>query len=148
MKKNNICKVNNMRNIVLSLFLMLILLCSCSERNETALDWFNKSIPLIKIEPKTAIEYLNNAIKLRPDYAIAYNNRGVAYARLNQYQRAIEDFNEALLLKPDSSDTYVNRGMAYILLGNDDNGCHDVQKACSMGSCRGLKWAKERGSCR
>lgn len=137
-----------MRNIIFSFFIVLTFICSCSERNETALDWFKKAEALINKDPKTAIEYLDKAIKLQPDYASAYNNRGVAYATLNQYQRAIEDFNENIRLKPDSAGTYVNRGMAYILMGNKNYGCRDVQKACKMGVCKGLDWAKGKGSCR
>ncbi len=138
-----------MRNLIIfSFFIILIFIGSCSERNETALDWFKKAETLMDNDPKTAIRYLNEAIKLQPDYAIAYNNRGVAYAKLNQFQRAIEDFNESTRLKPDFVVTYVNRGMAYILMGNKNLGCRDVQKACKMGVCKGLDWAKGNGFCR
>jgi tetratricopeptide (TPR) repeat protein len=49
----------------------------------TAIDWFYKAGALWDgkkyTDPKKAIEYLTNAIKLLPDYADAYNNRGFAY---------------------------------------------------------------------
>ena len=32
----------------------------------------------------------------------AYNNRGIAYAKLGQYQMAIEDYNKAIRLRPES----------------------------------------------
>jgi tetratricopeptide (TPR) repeat protein len=138
-----------MRNIIILVSLiMLTFICSCSGRNETALDWSKKAEALMDKDPVTAIQYLNKAIKLQPDYASAYNNRGVAYAKLSQYERAIEDFNENLRLQPDSAATYVNRGMAHILMGNKNAGCLDVQKACNMGACKGLDWAKGNGFCR
>jgi tetratricopeptide (TPR) repeat protein len=62
-------------------------------------------------DPIKAIEYLNNAIKLQPDYARAYKIRGDAYGNLGQNQRAIEDYNEAIRLKLDNAEAYSNRGL-------------------------------------
>ena len=49
----------------------------------TAEAWLNKANKLWKggkcTNPQKAIEYLTNAIKLKPDYADAYNDRGIAY---------------------------------------------------------------------
>jgi len=87
----------------------------------TAVDWFNKSLALWDggkfTDQKKAIEYLNNAIKLKPDYAGAYVNRGVAYYNLIQYKRAIEDYTEAIRLQPDYAGAFTNRGNAYYKLG-------------------------------
>ena len=87
----------------------------------TAIDWFDKASALWQDEKytdsKKAIEYLNEALHLKPDYADVYNNRGVAYGNLGQYQRAIEDYNEALRLKPNYTYAYTNRGIAYGNLG-------------------------------
>lgn len=152
----------------------------------TAADWFKKAVALWDGEkytaPKKAIEYLNNAIRLQPDYAdahysrgfayydlgqyqsaikdynkairlrpndaIAYSNRGKAYAKLGHNQLAIKDFNEAIRLQPDYVIAYNNRGFAYLLQGNNKLGCLDAQKACAMGLCTVLKWAKGKGYCR
>jgi tetratricopeptide (TPR) repeat protein len=129
-----------------------------------------------------AIEDFNETIRLKPDSAGAYNNRGTTYAELGQYQRAIEDFNEAIRLKPydatsyynrghvyflfdqdkrcfenvdeairlkpDYADAYSLRGVNYLLLGNKDFGCPDAQKACALGKCKVLEWAKGKGLCR
>ena len=104
-----------MRKIIVSIFLVLTFLCSCSEMSETAVDWFDKADALRDGEkytdPKKAIEYLNNAIKLKPDLAEAYHIRGITYAKLNQYQRAIEDFNEAIRLQPNDAEAYQSRGV-------------------------------------
>jgi tetratricopeptide (TPR) repeat protein len=63
----------------------------------TAVDWFYQAVALWDgdkfTDPKKAIEYLNNAIILQPDYADAYNNRGIAYADLGQQQLAIEEYS-------------------------------------------------------
>jgi serine/threonine protein kinase len=45
-----------------------------------------------------AIADYNQAIKLKPDYAIAYNNRGLIYQQLNDNEKAINDFRQAAKL--------------------------------------------------
>jgi tetratricopeptide (TPR) repeat protein len=83
----------------------------------TAVDWFNKAYVLWDgwkcTDPKKAIEYLNNTIKLQPDYAEAYLFRGIAYDRRGDYQHSIEDYNEAIRLKPDYANAYLLRGTIF-----------------------------------
>ena len=87
----------------------------------TAVDWIYRASSLWDgdkyIDPKKAIEYLTNAIKLQPDYIGAYNARGNTYAKLGHQQRAIEDYSKAVSLKPDHAGTYYNRAVAYYNLG-------------------------------
>ena len=52
------------------------------------------------------------AIRLKPDNALAYNNRGNAKDELKQYDAAIADYDKAIRLKPDDADAYNNRGNA------------------------------------
>jgi tetratricopeptide (TPR) repeat protein len=94
-----------------------------------------------------AIQDCDEAIRLKPDNALAYSNRGKAYAKTGRYDTAIKDFNEAIRLKPDYHDAYNNRGYAYLLQGNDNLGCRDARKACAMGLCKLLEWAKSKGKC-
>ena len=67
-----------------------------------------------------AIEYFTKAIELKPDYAEAYFNRGLAYFKTGSYynrepyEKAIQDFTKAIELKPDFVDAYYHRGLAYI----------------------------------
>ena len=121
-----------MRKFIISIFLVLTFFCSCSERSKTALDWFNEADALNYNDPKKAIEYLNNAIRLQPNYANAYNIRGISYTKLEQYQRAIEDFNETIRLKPDFTNAYVNRGVAYALLLQYQRAIDDFNKAIRL----------------
>jgi tetratricopeptide (TPR) repeat protein len=118
----------------------------------TAVEWFYKAGALWDggkyTDPKKAIEYLNNAIKLQPDLATAYYNRGIAYSNLGRLQRAIEDYNEAIHLKPNDAEAYTNRGGAYFMQGNKKLFCRDVQKACTLGDCKLLEMAKGKRYCR
>ena len=141
-----------MYKIIVPIFLVLTFLCSCSERNETAADWSNKAVTLWVdgkyTDPKKAIEYLNNAIKLQQNNADYYNKRGTAYYNLGQNQLAIKELNEAIRLKPDYVDAYDNRGIIYLLQGNKELGCRDVKKACELGECKKFEVAKGNRLCR
>ena len=103
----------------------------------TAVDWFNKASALWNDEKytdaKRAIEYLSNAIKLQPDYADAYINRGSAYIILGQYQLAIADINQAMRLKPDDAYyLYYNRAAAYSALGLYQRAIEDYNEALRL----------------
>jgi len=121
-----------MRKIIVSIFLVLTFICSCSGKSETALDWFNKAAALNYANPQKTIEYLSNAIKLTPDYAAAFNERGIAYSQLGQHQSAIEDFNEAIRLKPDNFNAFNNRGIAYSLLGQYPRAIENFNEAIRL----------------
>jgi len=96
-----------------------------------------------------AVKDFNMAILLKPNYADFYIYRGVSHAKLGQYQQAIDDYNMAIRLKRDSVLAYNNRAYIYFFIhGNKKPGCDDAQKACSLGNCKGLEWAKGKGFCR
>jgi tetratricopeptide (TPR) repeat protein len=107
-----------------------------ASRGLTAVDWVNQALALRDrgklTDPKKAIEYLNNAIKLQPDYADAYLSRGIAYDNLRQHQRAVEDFNEAIRLKPDLAYAYNNRGNVYRQIGQHQRAIEDFNEAIRL----------------
>jgi len=124
-----------MRNIVISIFLVLTFLCSPA-MSETAVDWFNKAIALSDgkkfTDPHKAILYLSNAIKIQPNDAEMYYNRGVAYENLGQYQPAIKDYNQAISLKPAYSEAFYNRGTLYSEIGQYRQAIEDFNQAISL----------------
>jgi arabinofuranosyltransferase len=50
---------------------------------------------------KEGIAVAEQALKLRPNYAEAYNNLGLAYIYLGRWREGIKALNKALALKPD-----------------------------------------------
>jgi tetratricopeptide (TPR) repeat protein len=52
--------------------------------------------------------------------AIAYNNRGNAYAARADYNRAIQDFDQSIKLNPGYVKPFNNRGVAYLKKGELD----------------------------
>src|SRR3989338_6791372 len=74
------------------------------ERLFEASQWFEKGYQhILNKEHDSAIEAYTKAIALDPNDALAYNNRGAAYANKGQYDRAIEDYNKAIALNPNDA---------------------------------------------
>jgi len=94
-----------------------------------------------------AIKDYDKVIELNPSAAGAFNNRGTSYERLREYQRALEDYDRAIQRAPDDGMYYGNRGRIYLTLGDNELGCIDVQKACALGKCELLDFAKSNNLC-
>ena len=60
---------------------------------------------------KKAIAAYDEAIRLKPDFAPAYSNRGLIKYALGKPNEAIVDSDRAIFLKPDVALFYLNRGM-------------------------------------
>ena len=57
-----------------------------------------------------ALRNWDDVIKLKPNNAEAYNNKGNILFLLEKYEAAIESFKEAIKIKPDYADAYNNLG--------------------------------------
>ena len=80
-------------------------------------DWSQKAMALWKDgkfkNPKKAVDYLSRAISNMQNTIEAYNNRGLAYHELKQYDNAIKDYSQAIELDPAQVTAYNNRGNSY-----------------------------------
>jgi tetratricopeptide (TPR) repeat protein len=125
---------------------------SATAVSDAAEQWYRKALLLIDSKNRNdfgnAIEYLNQAIILNPDYVNAYRLRGELYARLERYALAINDYDEVIRLKPKDGPAYNMRGEAYISSGNKETGCYSLHRACELGYCKGYTYAKDEGDCR
>lgn len=79
-----------------------------------------------------AIVNLTKAIELNPNFAEAYNNRGIAYRKKGNHTCAIADYTKAIELKPDFAKAYNNRGNAYSDKGNYGRAIDDYTKAIKL----------------
>jgi tetratricopeptide (TPR) repeat protein len=64
-----------------------------------------------------AIADYNAAIGLKPDFAEALVNRGIAWFDKGQYDRTIADSSRAIELRPDLAEAFNNRALAYYKQG-------------------------------
>ena len=111
--------------------------------------YYNRGIAYYSLGQKQrAMEDFKEAIRITPDYAAAYYNMGIIYLDLGRYKNAIENYSEVIRISPDYAHAYNDRALAYLNMGNNEQGCPDAQKACALGVCKVLDWAKNRGLCR
>ena len=59
-----------------------------------------------------AMHAFNNSISLKPDYADAHFNMGVALKNQGRFDEAIEAYKKSISLKPDYAEAYDNMGVA------------------------------------
>ena len=64
-----------------------------------------------------------------PPNAVAYNNRGLAYSKKGDTDRAIADYTQAVQLDPKYAHAYQNRGLAYYGKGDTDRAIADSRRA-------------------
>ena len=79
-----------------------------------------------------ALSAYNTAIRLQPDYAEVYNNRGNIKSGLGSHDAALDNYNEAIRLNPNFMNAYINRGIVQLGLNNIDEAKTDLQKALEL----------------
>ena len=79
-----------------------------------------------------ALAAYDEAIRLNPNLAEAYNNRGIVKYELGQYAAAVEDYSAAIRLRSNFVDALNNRGNAHAALGQFPNAAQDLQAAVKL----------------
>src|SRR5262249_40691351 len=74
----------------------------------------------------------DRAIALRPDYAQAFNNRGLTLAELKRSDEAVASFDQAIAIDPAYAGAYNNRGTAFQELGNPGQALKDFDHAIAI----------------
>ena len=87
----------------------------------------------MKGDPDAAVADYDQAIALNPQYATAYNNRGVAYYQKGDLDRAMADFDQAIALNPQYAMAYYDRGFTYVKLGEQEQAIADLERALELG---------------
>lgn len=81
---------------------------------------------------KRAIRDYDQAIRLRPNYAHAINNRCWARAIVGRLNDALNDCNKAVELQPQIGNTFENRAMIYLRLGQLRLAIADYDRALKL----------------
>ena len=58
-----------------------------------------------------SLKYFEKITYIRPNYAIAWSNRGNALQELKKYEQALASYDKAISISSDHADTWYNRGI-------------------------------------
>jgi tetratricopeptide (TPR) repeat protein len=97
--------------------------------------------------PELAIVEQTKAINVRNDFIYSYNERGLAFLDLKQYQNALNDFNKTISIiynngKPYPgqqqavkilAEAYMGRGTSLEFLNHKALGIQSIDSACNLG---------------
>lgn len=118
-----------------------------SDDDLAAKAWFSIGFVIANQSLEKCISAYSQAIRLKPGYISAYNNRGNAKSRLGQHEAAILDYNECIYLNPNHLLVYNNRGNAKFALHQHEAAIPDYDKCISLNPDfppvyynRGLLW--------
>jgi Ca-activated chloride channel homolog len=87
---------------------------------------------LAKNDFKSAVEALQKAITLYPNYVAAHNALGYSYFQQNDYEQARQEFAQAVQLDDHLSSSYLNLGRAQLALGQTSAAQQSMEKASSI----------------
>jgi len=108
----------------------------------TAQQWFEREYAAKDLDEK--LRFYTNAIRLKPDYAEAFNNRGFVRYGKGDLEGALQDFEEAIRLKPDYARAFYNRSLARSDKGDQEGAARDFAEAVRLG----YKPKSQRWPCR
>lgn len=99
-------------------------------QEKSARDYFKSGgTHLDKGNLDQAIADYTEAIRLKPDFFVAYLTRGAARRKKGEVDLAIADFTKAIQMKPDLYDAYTLRGICYGKQGQYQEAIADYTKA-------------------
>src|ERR1019366_3242 len=100
------------------------------EEELTAQQWFERGFAAAGVDEQ--LRFYGEAIRLKPDYADAFNNRGVARHQKGDVEGALQDYSEAIRLKPDHAGAFYNRGNARSAKGDVEGALQDYSEAIRL----------------
>ncbi|OLP16366.1 hypothetical protein BST81_21490 [Leptolyngbya sp. 'hensonii'] len=99
----------------------------------TAIDLYNQGKQKSDSgDYRGAIALYDQAIQLDPNFAGAYNNRGVALIELGDLKGGIADYNRAIQIGGNYSVGYANRGGVRFFLGDFKGALTDLNRAIQI----------------
>ena len=106
----------------------------------TADDYYNQGNDwLAQDRYQEAIVAYDKAIKIKPDYADAWINRGFALDNLKRYDEALESNEKAIEIKPDYALAWYNRGVALDDVGKYKEAIASYDQAIKIDNSWGSK---------
>lgn len=83
-------------------------------------------------DPDIAISACNKEIAAGRNLAIAYYDRGLAYAKKKETDKALADYNRSLKINPKYQNALISRGNALKIMGQPERAIEDYNTAISI----------------
>ena len=83
-------------------------------------------------EPEAAIQSYQQATRIKPKYALAYNAIGVVYATQDRWDDAITQYHKALEINPNYGEAMTNLGQALWQVNKRDEAVASLEKALNI----------------
>jgi tetratricopeptide (TPR) repeat protein len=101
------------------------------EKNPQNADvWFRLGYCYDKLDRyQEAMEPYKQAIKIKPNFVVAYVSLGFAYSKLGRHQDAIEVYKQVIRIKPDYAVAHFLLGTAYRQLGRHQDAIEAYKQA-------------------
>lgn len=93
-----------------------------------------------KGEYKNELDYLDVIIIRHSNSFDLWNYKGMAHAKLNQYEEAIRSFDNGIMLNPKVSSLWINKGEALSQLGKFEESVKSFDRALEIESDSPLTW--------
>lgn len=84
-------------------------------KNDTAVDFYEKGVDAGKAENwKEAIENYEQAVKADPKFIYAWDNLGITYRRVGEYDKALNAYRQSLAADPKGKMPLQNIAITYV----------------------------------
>ena len=81
---------------------------------------------------KEAVHSYNQALKIHPEMADVWNNRGVVLTKMKMYEDAIASYDRGLQIRADYADAWNNRGVSLIELQQYQEAINSFEQAIKV----------------
>lgn len=121
------------KSILFTTILFILLLSSVSAQDKRALKLLNNSQEYYSDgKYEKALEEINKALEIQPDFGSAYQVRGNIYFSMKEYQYALMDYHWGIYFNKNYSGNYYNRGNTYYALKYYDSALADANQAIKL----------------
>lgn len=102
------------------------------EEDLRAEEYFSRGLRRDANDYQGKIDDYSNAIRLKPDYADAFNNRANAYKALGDLRKALADYDKAISINDKDAVYFNNRGITRRAMGDVDGALADYDRAIDL----------------
>ena len=85
-----------------------------------------------RMQFEDALEYIQKALTLDPEYGNAYNNLAYTYLEMKDYDKALESFQKYAALEPENPNIYDSMGELYYRQGNYEQATINFKKTIEL----------------